>query len=110
MELWPEMLKYLCQCYLLAQLQVSIVLKAIILHHNDYCSSPADREADYITVKIAMTFGATISTQMATVPILNGSAVEFINLVLTSMDNAALVVNPATARINIEDSELTNCS
>lgn len=93
----------------MAQLQVSIVLITIILHHNDYCSSPDDREADYITVKIAMTFGATISTQMATVPILNGSAVEFINLVLTSMDNAGLV-NPATARINIEDSELTNCS
>ena len=88
---------------------MSIVLITIILHHSDYCSSPADHEADYTAAKIAMTFSATISTQIATMPILNDSAVEFINLVLTSMDNAALL-NPATARINIEDSELTNCS
>ena len=49
---------------------------------------------------------------MVTVPILNDSVVEdteFINLALASKDSAA-VLNPATARINIEDidSELTN--
>lgn len=56
-----------------------------------------------------MTFGATISTQMAIVPIPDDDAVEFINLVLSSMDTAASL-NPATATINLEDSELTNCS
>ena len=55
-----------------------------------------------------MTFGATLSTQMAIVPIPNDDAVEFINLVLTSMDTAASL-NPATATINVEDSELTSC-
>lgn len=56
-----------------------------------------------------MTFGATISTQMAIVPIPTDDTVEFINLVLASMDTAASL-NPATATINLEDSELTNCS
>ena len=49
---------------------------------------------------------------MVTVSILDDSVVEdteFINLALTSVDNA-VVLNSATARINIEDvdSELTN--
>ena len=57
-------------------------------------------------------FGATISTQMVTVPIVDDSVVEdteFINLALTSMD-IAVMLNPASARINIEDvdSELRN--
>ena len=69
-------------------------------------------ETDYTEVTITLTFGATIITQMVTVPILDDSVVEdteFINLALTSVDSAA-VLSPATARINIEDvdSELTN--
>ena len=57
-------------------------------------------------------FGATISTQMVTVPIVDDSVVEdteFINLALTSMD-ITVMLNPASARINIEDvdSELRN--
>ena len=57
-------------------------------------------------------FDATISTQMVTVPIVDDNVVEdteFINLALTSVDNA-VIINPPTARIDIEDvdSELTN--
>ena len=49
---------------------------------------------------------------MVTVPILDDNVVEdtdFINLTLTSVDRAVML-NSATARINIEDvdSELTN--
>ena len=50
-------------------------------------------------------FDATISTQMVTVPVLNDNVIEdteFINLTLTSVDSAVML-NPATARINIED-------
>ena len=50
-------------------------------------------------------FDATFSTQRVTVPVLNDNVVEdteFINLTLTSVDNAVML-NPATARINIED-------
>ena len=60
---------------------------------------------DYIDTTITLTFDATISTQMVTLPVLNDNVVEdteFINLTLTSVDNAILL-NPATARINIED-------
>ena len=58
-------------------------------------------------------FGATILTQMVTVSILNDSVVEdteFINLALTSVDSAVML-NPAAARINVEDvnSELRHC-
>ena len=57
-------------------------------------------------------FDATISTQIVSVSILNDNVVEdteFINLALTSVDSA-VVVNPAIARINIEDmdSKLTD--
>ena len=50
-------------------------------------------------------FDATISTQMVTVLVLDDNVVEdteFINLTLTSVDNAVML-NPATARINIKD-------
>ena len=61
---------------------------------------------------ITLMFDATISTQMVTVPIVDDNVVEgteFINLALTSVDNA-VIINPPTARIDIEDvdSELTN--
>jgi len=73
-------------------------------------TSPAG--TDYIGATITLMFGATISTQMETVSILNDSVVEdteFINLALTSVDSAVML-NPATARINIKDmdSELTD--
>jgi len=50
-------------------------------------------------------FDATVSTQIMSVFILDDNVVEdteFINLALTSVDSA-VVVNSATARINIED-------
>ena len=50
-------------------------------------------------------FDAAISTQMVTVPVLYDNVVEdaeFISLTLTSVDSA-VILNPATARINIED-------
>ena len=58
-------------------------------------------------------FDATIATQMGTVFVLDDNVVEdieFINLALTSVDSA-IMLNPATARINIEDidSELRHC-
>ena len=65
--------------------------------------------ADYANVTITLTFGPTVSTQMATVPILDDSVdedTEFFNLTLTSTDNAAML-NPSTAIVSIEDSELT---
>ena len=70
-------------------------------------SSPGG--ADYADVTITLTFGATVSTQMATVPILDDSVdedTEFFNLTLTSTDNAAML-NPSTAIVSVEDSELT---
>ena len=70
-------------------------------------SSPGG--ADYADVTITLTFGPTVSTQMATVPILDDSVdedTEFFNLTLTSTDNAAML-NPSTAIVSVEDSELT---
>ena len=60
---------------------------------------------------VTLTFGATISTQMATVYIFDDSVVEdteFINLTLSSRDSAA-IINPVTASVSVEDgdSELT---
>ena len=73
-------------------------------------TSPAG--TDYTDVTTILTFDATISTQMVTVSILDDHVVEdteFINLALTSVDNAAML-SSASARINIKDvdSELTN--
>ena len=67
---------------------------------------------DYIDTTITLTFDTTTVTQMETVSILNDSVVEdteFINLALTSVDNPVML-NPATARINIKDmdSKLTD--
>ena len=60
---------------------------------------------DYTDTTVTLIFGATISTQMVTVSILDDGVVEdteFINLALTSVDSAVML-NPATARIDIED-------
>ena len=67
---------------------------------------------DYTDVISTLTFDATVSTQVAVVPILDDNVVEdseFINVTLMSADHAAAVLNPSTARITIEDidSELT---
>ena len=77
-----------------------------------YSLSTTPAGTDYNDTTVTLTFDATISAQMVTVPILDDNVVEdteFINLTLTSMDRAVML-NPATARINIEDinSELTN--
>ena len=68
---------------------------------------------DYAEATITLMFDATISTQMMTVLVLDDNVVEdteFINLALTSVDSAVML-NPATARINIEDvdRELRHC-
>ena len=66
-------------------------------------TSPAG--IDYTDVTTTLTFDATISTQMVIVSILDDSVVEdteFINLALTSEDNAVML-NSASAKINIED-------
>ena len=68
-------------------------------------TSPAG--TDYTDTTVTLTFDATISTQMVTVLVLNDNVVEdteFIILALTSVDNAVML-NPATARISIKDSE-----
>ena len=60
-----------------------------------------------IDLIIPLMFGATISTQMVTVSVFNDNVVEnteFINLTLTSADSA-VILNPATARIYIEDTD-----
>ena len=52
-------------------------------------------------------FDATIATQMVTLPVPIDNAIEdteFIDLTLTSVDSAVML-NPATARINIKDTE-----
>ena len=54
-----------------------------------------------------LTFGAAITTQMATVYIFDDSVVEnteFINLTLSSRD-AAAILSPATASVSIEDGD-----
>ena len=74
------------------------------IHANEYFLPISPAGIDLI---ITLMFGATISTQMVTVSILNDSVVEnteFINLTLTSADSA-VILNPATARIYIEDTD-----
>lgn len=54
-----------------------------------------------------LTFGATISTQMAAVHIIDDGVVEdteFINLTLSSRDSAA-ILSPATASVSVEDGD-----
>ena len=77
-----------------------------------YFLSTTPAGTEYTDTTVTLTFGATISTQMVTVPILDDSVVEdteFVNLALTSVDNA-VILKPVTTRINIEDedSELQN--
>ena len=66
---------------------------------------------DYTDVSSTLTFDATVSTEVAVVPILDDNVVEdseFINVTLVSADHSAML-NPTTARITIKDtdSELT---
>ena len=73
--------------------------------HNIRLSYITPAGTDYIDATITLMFDATISTQMVTVLVLNDNVVEdteFINLALTSVESA-VILNPATARINIED-------
>ena len=78
-----------------------------------YFPSITPAGTEYTGTTVTLTFGATILTQMVTVYILDDNVVEdteFINLALTSVDNAVMI-NPAATRIYIEDdvdSELTN--
>ena len=90
----------------MVQLQVkltSCTLMKKTTHKYLFPTSPA--EIDYINATTTLMFDATISTQMVTVFVLNDNVVEdteFINLALTSVDSAVML-NPATARINIDD-------
>ena len=89
------------------------------LNEHSFCSmmktwslSTIPAGTDYTDTTVTLTFDAIISTQMVTVSIIDDNVVEdteFINLALTSVDNAVML-NPATNRIYIEDvdSELTN--
>ena len=86
---------------------------SLMKSHIIILSYTSSAGTDYIEATITLMFDATISTQTVTVSILDDSVVEdteFINLALTSVDSA-VILNPATARINIEDvdSELTGC-
>ena len=66
-------------------------------------TSPAG--IDYSDLIITSMFDATILTRIVTVHIVDDNVVEdteFINLALTSLDNAVML-NPAATRINIED-------
>ena len=60
---------------------------------------------DYTDTTVTLIFDATILTQIAIVSIVDDNVVEdteFINLALTSVDSAVML-NPVTAIINIED-------
>ena len=78
-----------------------------------YFLSTTPAGTEYTGTTVILTVGATILTQMVNVYIHDDNVVEdteFINLALTSLDNAVMI-NPASARIYIEDdidSELTN--
>ena len=87
-------------------------MNTILFRDENIVLSTIPAGTDYNDTTVTLTFDATISTQIVTVSILDDSVVEdteFINLALTSVDSAVML-NPVTARINIEDvdSELTN--
>ena len=101
----------------MAQLQVNLrnshLAPRLKTVEYKYSLSTSPAGTDYIDANITLMFDATIATQMVTVLVLDDSVVEdtqFINLGLTSVDSAVML-NPGTARINIEDvdSELRNC-
>ena len=80
---------------------------------NIFFLSTTPAGIDYNNTTVNLTFDAIISTQMVIVPVLDDNVVEdteFINLTLTSVDNA-VIINPPTTRINIEDvdCELRHC-
>ena len=83
-----------------------------LVKHVSFLPPTTPAVTDYNETTVNLTFDAIISTQVVTVSILDDNVVEdtkFINLALTSVDSAVML-NPAIARINIEDvdSELTN--
>ena len=62
---------------------------------------------DYTTVSRSLTFNAGVTTQMVEVPIIDDHIVEqseIINLTLVSADSA-VILNPSTSTITIEDVE-----
>ena len=84
---------------------------ALILYNNENPHNVPFLLLRTAYTDVTLTFGAIISTQMATVYILDDSVVEdaeFINLTLSSRDSAA-IINPATAIVSVGDgdSELT---
>jgi len=83
-----------------------------LVKHVSFLPPTTPAVTDYNETTVNLTFDAIISTQVVTVSILDDNVVEdteFINLALTSVDSAVML-HPATARINIEDvdSELMN--
>ena len=80
-----------------SQASVNIVLFVISAAGTQYTHASTD-----------VTFNAGITTQMVTVPILDNTMVEdsmsLFSVVLTSTDSA-VVLNPATADVTIEDDD-----
>jgi len=70
-----------------------------------FLTSPAGIE--YIHVSTDVTFNAGISTQMVTIPIVDNMIVAdstSFNVILTTTD-PAVVLNPTTADVTIEDDD-----
>jgi len=70
-----------------------------------FLTSPAGIE--YIHVSTDVTFNAGISTQMVTIPIVDNMIVAdstSFNVILTTTD-PAVVLNPTTADVTIEDED-----
>jgi len=62
---------------------------------------------DYIFVSTNLTFDAAVTTQMVAIPIIDDQIIEnseIINLTLVSTDSA-VILNPSTSTITIEDED-----
>ena len=89
----------------MAQLRVNLTYYSMIETKIIFSFLIALAGTDYTVTSVTLTFDATILTQMAIVSIFDDNVVEdteFINLALSSVDNAVML-NPPTAKINIED-------
>ena len=83
----------------------NLITLILLPNENIFFFSTTPAGTDYNDTTVTLIFDATISTQMVIVSILDNSVVEdteFINLALTSEDNAVML-NSASAKINIED-------
>ena len=91
----------------MAQLQVNFIKHILLPYKNMFSISITIDGTDYTDTTVTLIFGATISTQMAIVSLVDDNVVEdteFINLALTSVENAVMF-SPVTARIEIKDTD-----